>query len=615
MPPERSMELLPRAVLAVGITGHRDLGANAPAIAATLDTLFATLSRAVRAAGQNEFFSKAEPLVRAVTMAAEGADLLGAQAAEHAGSAVVCVLPFPFEEYQRDFSPPARDIARAILERADAQFVLPGSPAEGARSYERANEIILANIDVLVAVWNEKRANGRAGTGEMVQSAVSQRIPVILITPSDPAQPKLLAATDDDELERPIALDLARKPLDPDLSLFVSQVLSPPRRRTARQGLLDFLAERTDYRTIRFEYQFLLKLFGVSGKAWARKSDVHLHARDPVTPSNDRHAHDLAMPDDELLRDINLIDGLANYYARLYRSSTASESILTIAAAFISAAAIILYPSVAGVSILVQMAVNGLVIFDSKARATQRWQERWFDYRVMAERLRCLRFLHPLGLGPARVPSPPRHKQESWVDWYRRRYERAFAPPRGTIQADDIARFGRQLVDTEIPGQLRYHHANFRQLGLLDRRLAAAARFSRGAAIAVAAFYGISVYILADINRDTWKPIAIVVFSVLPAMAAAFNGIRAYTDLARLSERSAMMAAALARLRRTICSAPMNYDRVAAAAAKLAGIMGDELTEWRFVLESRWARAHRARKLGRSRFRLRRSGKATSPPQ
>jgi hypothetical protein len=141
------------------------------------------------------------------------------------------------------------------------------------------------------------------------------------------------------------------------------------------------------------------------------------------------------------------------------------------------------------------------------------------------------------------------------------------------------------------------------------------ARFSLGAAIAVAALYGLSVYVLADINRDTWKPIAIVVFSVLPAMAAAFNGIRAYADLARLSERSAMMAAGLARLRRTIHSAPMNYDRVAAAAARLASIMGDELTEWRFVLESRWARTHRARRLGRSWFRRRRSRKVTSPPQ
>jgi hypothetical protein len=356
-------------------------------------------------------------------------------------------------------------------------------------------------------------------------------------------------------------------------------------------------------------------LFGVTGKAWARKTDVQPTARDPLTAPNDPQARDLATPYDELLRDISLIDGLANYYARLYRSSTASESILTIAAAFVSAAAIILYPSVAGVSILVQMAVNGLVIFDSKARATQRWQERWFDYRIMAERLRCLRFLHPLGLGLAQVAAPSRRKHESWVDWYLRRYERALEPPHGTIHANDVARLAKQLVDTEIPGQLRYHHATFRQLGMLDRRLAAAARFSLGAAIAVAALYGLSVYVLADINRDTWKPIAIVVFSVLPVMAAAFNGIRAYADLARLSERSAMMAAGLARLRRTIRSAPINYDRVAAAAARLASIMGDELTEWRFVLESRWARAHRARKLGRSWFRRRRSRKATSPPQ
>ena len=89
----------------------RDLSAhqNAPAIAVTLDTLFADLSRAIRTVAQGQFayFAKADPFVRAVTMAAEGADLLGAQAAQAAGSAVVCVLPFPFDAYQRDFSSPA----------------------------------------------------------------------------------------------------------------------------------------------------------------------------------------------------------------------------------------------------------------------------------------------------------------------------------------------------------------------------------------------------------------------------------------------------------------------------------------------------------------------------
>jgi hypothetical protein len=316
-----------------------------------------------------------------------------------------------------------------------------------------------------------------------------------------------------------------------------------------------------------------------------------------------------------LLRHIHRIDDLANHYARLYRSSTASGSILAIVAAFISAVVIIVYPSITGVSLLAQMAVNGLVIFDSKARATQRWQERWFDYRVMAERLRCLRFLHPLGLGLAQVAVPSRRGHESWVEWYLRRYERALDPPHGTIEASDVARFAQRLVGTEIPEQLKYHHANFRQLGLLDRRLAAAARFSLAAAIVVAALYGLSAYVFTDIDADTWKPIAIVVFFVLPAMATAFNGIRAYADLARLSERSAIVAAALTRLRRIIQSTPISYDHLTVAAARLASIMGDELSEWRFMLESRWARTHRAHTLGRSWFRLRRSRRATSQPQ
>jgi len=130
------MELLPRAVLAVGITGHRDLGANpsTPAIAATLDTLFTNLSRAVRTVGQNEFFSKAAPFVRAVTMAAEGADLLGAQAAQNAGSALVCVLPFPFNEYQRDFSSPAADIARSIAQIRNSYY-----PAHPPREHAAMN--------------------------------------------------------------------------------------------------------------------------------------------------------------------------------------------------------------------------------------------------------------------------------------------------------------------------------------------------------------------------------------------------------------------------------------------------------------------------------------------
>jgi hypothetical protein len=312
------------------------------------------------------------------------------------------------------------------------------------------------------------------------------------------------------------------------------------------------------------------------------------------------------------LRDFGRIDSLANHYGRLYRSSTTSEFLLTIVAAFFSALAFILFPFIAGISVVTQVLVNGLVLLDSMTRTTQRWQERWLDYRVIAERLRCLQFLRPLGLGLTQSSAPFRRHSESWVEWYIRRYERALGPPHGTIRTSDIAHFAKQLAEKEIPEQLKYHRANFRQIWLLDRRLSAAARIALASTIVVAGLFGISAYYFGGTTHVPWTPIAIVVFFVLPAMAAAFNGIRAAADLALLAERSAMMAAALSRLRRVILSTPMNYDRIAVAAMRSAGIMGDELGEWRFVLESRWTRAQHSRTSWRSWFSSRRHRKADS---
>jgi hypothetical protein len=608
--PERSIELLPRAILAVGVTGHRNLRADAitSTIAATLDGLFADLSCALRDAAQREspFFSSAEPILRTVCMVAEGADLLGVQAARAAGSAIVCVLPFAFDEYARDFSSPtAANAARSLFEGADARLILPGERTEQARSYERANEIILANIDLLVAVWDGKRASGRAGTGDVVQSAISRKIPVVVIAPDRPEQATLLTAPDDEDLANPIALDLARKPLD--LPGLVSQVLSPPRGQGARKGLIDLLDEKNDYRSIRFEYPLLLKLFGVGGIA-KTGTGARPNPEDQSRPATASLPQHLA-PQSQLLRDLGRIDSLANHYGRLYRSSTASEFLLTILAAFFSAVAFILFPFIAGVSVIAQVLVNGLVLLDSMTRTTQRWQERWLDYRVIAERLRCLRFLHPLGFGLAANAAPFQRHRESWVEWYIRRYARALDPPHGAIGQSEVARFANQLADSEIPEQLKYHRANFRQVGLLDRRLSAAARIALASVIVVAGLYGISAYYFGGVARVPWMPIAIVLFFVLPAMAAAFNGIRAAADLVRLAERSAAMAAALTRLRRVILSAPMNYDRLAVAAARVAKIMGDELGEWRFVLESRRARAQHSRVSGRSWLSLRRRRK------
>jgi hypothetical protein len=47
-------------------------------------------------------------------------------------------------------------------------------------------------------------------------------------------------------------------------------------------------------------------------------------------------------------------------------------------------------------------------------------------------------------------------------------------------------------------------------------------------------------------------------------------------------------------------NAPLTYDRVAVAANRTAEIMANELSEWRFVLESRRTRTKRRQGLARS---------------
>src|SRR5262249_30751154 len=196
-------------------------------------------------------------------------------------------------------------------------------------------------------------------------------------------------------------------------------------------------------------------------------------------------------PQSQLLGDLSRIDSLANHYGRLYRSSTASEFLLTILAALFSAVAFVLFPFIAGVSVIAQVLVNGLVLLDSMTRTTQRWQERWLDYGVMAGRLRCLRFLHPLGLGSPAAAAPFRRYRESWVEWYLRRCARGLDPPHGTIGAGEVARLANQLAESEIPEQLKYHRANFRQVGLLDRRLSVAPRDALSSALVVCGFFGV----------------------------------------------------------------------------------------------------------------------------
>jgi len=594
---DRAVELRPPPVLAVGVAGFCDMGLGGEqfvAVTEALDAIIKRLAGAFRTivAAERSCFSDAPPTVRILGMAAEAAALSSIQMF---GAEVACLLPFVLDHQRHDFSSPAGfDRAQTAIAKADALFVLSGDPAEGARAWERANNVLLANVDLLIAVWNGERAARRAGTGDVVQAAVSSGIPVIVLDPSSPAHPRLLIYRGDHQLEHPVATDLRQEPLNDDLCPLLFRLVAPPSGTDKRQGLHDLYREEHGRRIARFEYPFLLKLFRV-GRTGTRAARV-AEPSTAGTAANGLHSEESMR---ELNRRMQTIDGLSTHYGRLFRSSSASAFLLIIFAALLSASLSILFPSIFGVWIVGQVVVNALVLIDASICAKRRWHERWLDYRLIAERLRCLRFLHPLGLGLDRMPGGGVAPKQSWVEWYVRRCERGLGAPAKEMQPEDIARAMHQLAGI-VQEQVSYHRHASRQYELLQRRLAFAARLALRATIAVVAVVGIGAYVFADLVDVTWKSFALVLLFALPAAAGAFNGVRAEADLVRLAERSATAAVALARLRRVILTVAPTYDRVALGAMRAAAVMGAELSDWRFVLERRRARARRPQ-LGASR--------------
>jgi len=592
--------LLPSPVLSIGFTGHISIaidGAAAEAVERGAGTIFAALRHALApaVAREKEFFAASAPVLRLVTMGADGADLLGARAARQNDLQSCYIIPFAWDEYRRDFSAAGAAAADELILSAKTLLELPGRRDEGPRAYERADNLILSNIDLLLAVWDGTSAHGRAGTGDVVQAAVVKRIPVVVIDPASPGTPGIIVVPPVAGLEPPVAVDLARKPFPAHPVDFVHDIISPPARRRQRQSLADLMAEAPRSPTWRFEYPLLLR--AVAGRRSPRRpaasepTSVQGPSEAAAAPPPLAHADARNVADFEYARQT--VDQLAVKYGQLFRSSATSSYLIVIIGVWISGLAGLLVPALQGASIAMQFVANAVVIADASLSSRRRWQERWLDYRVVAERLRWLGLRYSFGLGGEPKDSPDVRTKVSWTDWYAQRMAHALGPPRGKIETATVAAAADRLLQVEIPHQIEYHRTAVRQLGTLEARLSCAANVALVAALAVAVALATAAVRAGGLHAVGWRPLAIVLLTVLPATMTGFNGLRADADLLRLVERSAQTVVLLFRIRRAILAEPRDYDNVSSAMRRLAAIMRNELAEWRFVIESRRSRGER----------------------
>jgi hypothetical protein len=171
----------------IGVTGHRRID-NPAAISSVVRDALKDILKAW-AKTHPSANSGAPPTLKAVSPLAEGADRLVAQEIlATAGGKLEVILPLKEEDYLQDFAGEAsRREFHKLLVAAESVSVLEEAPNRTA-AYEAVGRRVVERCDVLIAIWDQNPARGQGGTGETVAYARRAGIPIYLIASEYPHQ-------------------------------------------------------------------------------------------------------------------------------------------------------------------------------------------------------------------------------------------------------------------------------------------------------------------------------------------------------------------------------------------------------------------------------------------
>jgi len=607
----------PRAGLAfrVGLVGHRPN--RLPQDAPRLDQLRQTIrvivqeARAAVTAAANGLYSDEAPLLRAISSLAEGADRIFAEEALAEEYELYCPLPFAQEEFEKDFLPPVAleldSLARfrAILERARSGaglglFEMDGTRSRAPEAYSAAGRIVLNQADLLIGVWDGKASAGMGGTVDTLGEAVRYHVPVIWIDANAPERWQLLHAMPQGGDAGPPQQSEA------DLRACVRNIVAAETQMPA-DGAADagaFFAEHkprlnaaffwTLFRdTIaggKFSLQFLVPDFEVQIKTeWPTRQD----GAAPVSALSD-------WINSRLRPHFAWADGLADYYAGAHRSSF-------IACYLLSALAVVTallpmatnnFGSFETACVAGELAILGFILFLLHMARTRHWHDRWTEYRLLAELIRQLRFLIPLGGGKP-LPRVAAHlavygdPARSWMFWHVRAIARQTGVPSARVTpayVHDCLEFLARVVGDANSGQWGFHRATQERAQKLGDRLRAMALvFFWLTILGVALRLGMRLgHVPVPLYADR---LLVLAAASLPALGAALEGITNQGEFVRIAKRSAAMATGFAAHAEALDalekSAAPHLADVTPLSSKIAKAMVDEVVDWRMVFVDR----------------------------
>lgn len=572
----------PRLTLNVGITGHRATALGAGILASlgkTIDGVLEDLSKAVGVFKQETqaFFSEEPAQLRFHTALATGADQIAAQSARRAGYNVRAILPFPQDEYARDFDAAGQQAEfRKHVALADEVLSLPGQRANENDAYVLVGKAIIAAADVVVAVWDGQEGRGRGGTAHVVELSLKAGVPVIHVwidRENDAiSSVRLLTGGEsmDPEVEPLGCLDDYCKILRGTLA---------PHTQIEQEHLAEYYAEVERRYNWRIEYPALLACLRIRSLPRRPWYQGQVSSRtDPQPPIEPGCICTTAL--DEAYDWANF---LAVRYAQLFRSGHVTNYVLAALAVVVALSGLIV-PSVKIYLVMVELGVIGLLFYNTDKGSRGEWHRKWLQYRHLAESLRPLAYLKRTGLaGP---PFRSDFAEQSiraadsadWTRWYSAAVWREMPAPVGMITTETISKLASDVLDEQIEHQMAYHQVNAHRMHELDERLHEVGNFLVGAVIAACSLY-IGIYF----GYHEWiKPLTapfVFVTAGFPAISAAAFGLRGHGEHLLAASRSASTVRAL-QINKERLEQINDINDLAAELRNTAEIMLSDLNEW-----------------------------------
>lgn len=602
----------PRARLSyrVGVVGHRpnrlpQQPEELAALAARLRDVLAAVADAVAAVAASPdvaaFYDNEPPSLSVISPLAEGVDRMLARAGLDLGYGLLCPMPRRRAAYAGDFvegealEADSLDAFNSLLAEAGQRDLLTtfelDNPDPGDSDYAAAARIVLNQSDLLVAVWDGEPAQGAGSTVDTIREAIGFNVPVLCVGAHPPFAWTWLG---DDETPRPEG-DLAAS-----VGAVVRGELLPPGNGEAVHAR-GYFAERWHRFNRAFVWKTFRNLIGESKVALGSFRVPPLDQLDGWPAASGA----LAAFDARLRRHFGWADRLAERYADAHRSAVVVTSLFAALAVFLALLPVALGWGAADharerIVILCELAVMLVILANFGIGRRRRWHERWLEYRTLAEMIRQLRLLAPLG-GARPLPRGAAHlavygePTRSWMYWQLRAIARDARLPQAIVDRDHLGQHLATLADVVAGpggGQIGFHDKTAARAGRIRHRLHTATFLLVTLTIACVFAH---LFVLETMDHETSHSVAnwlVLVSAVAPALGAALANINNQGEFTRLAKRSQAMSVALAGFDRDIAKAredlasddPPGLAAVTALTDRLAAAMLHEVVDWRVIV-------------------------------